>query len=244
MGEKYLGQLTAKSAPATGDILVLEDSEDTKKIDYDALANAILNKLTTKTYTVAGGSNTLIAAIDALNSNNYTDQGNGNSLLNFVATLAKGTYNFRLDNAPEAPVTGGVTYTIKKTHPVNDTRCSIIATPMDSSNPDVFSAFVGQNATSITWKKAAKQSDVDTLKNALIKDYGPIGNNKNYVESFEYLANQLPAGVPIMGTYNSSGAKVFWGYLYNERNYGMFEVINYTGNRAIVILDNGTWKTV
>ena len=69
MGEKYLGQLTAKSAPATGDILVLEDSEDTKKIDYDALANAILNKLTTKTYTVAGRTNTLIAAIDALNSN-------------------------------------------------------------------------------------------------------------------------------------------------------------------------------
>lgn len=69
MGEKYLGQLTAKSAPATGDIMVLEDSEDTKKIDYDALANAILNKLTTKTYTVAGGTNTLIAAIDALNSN-------------------------------------------------------------------------------------------------------------------------------------------------------------------------------
>ena len=68
MAEKYLGQLTAKSAPATGDILVLEDSEDTKKIDYDALANAILNKLTTKTYTVAGGTNTLIAAIDALNS--------------------------------------------------------------------------------------------------------------------------------------------------------------------------------
>jgi hypothetical protein len=68
MGEKYLGQLTAKSAPATGDIMVLEDSEDTKKIDYDVLANAILNKLTTKTYTVAGGTNTLIDAINTLNS--------------------------------------------------------------------------------------------------------------------------------------------------------------------------------
>ena len=75
MGEKYLGQLTAKSAPATGDILVLEDSEDTKKIDYDALANAILNKLTIKTYTVAGGTNTLIAAIDALNSKTYSTSG-------------------------------------------------------------------------------------------------------------------------------------------------------------------------
>lgn len=86
MGEKYLGQLTAKSAPATGDIMVLEDSEDTKKIDYDALANAILNKLTTKTYTVAGGSNTLIAAIDALNSKT-----NGTLLWSGSTTLDGGT---------------------------------------------------------------------------------------------------------------------------------------------------------
>lgn len=94
------------------------------------------------------------------------------------------------------------------------------------------------------WNKQPTRAEVDTLRNALAKDYGRIGDNKTYIESFEYLANQLPAGVPIMGTYNSSGAKVFWGYLYNERNYGMFEVINYTGNRATVVLDNGTWKTV
>ena len=87
MGEKYLGQLTAKSAPATGDILVLEDSEDTKKIDYDALANAILNKLTTKTYTVAGGTNTLIAAIDALNSNLTTKSITAESLSEFQTIL-------------------------------------------------------------------------------------------------------------------------------------------------------------
>ena len=84
MGEKYLGQLTAKSAPAIGDILVLEDSEDTKKIDYDALANAILNKLTTKTYTVAGGTNTLIAAIDALNGESFSIAGNSTVNLNIA----------------------------------------------------------------------------------------------------------------------------------------------------------------
>lgn len=95
-----------------------------------------------------------------------------------------------------------------------------------------------------TWEWQPSRAEVDALRNALAKDYGRIGDNKTYIESFEYLANQLPAGVPIMGTYNSSGAKVFWGYLYNERNYGMFEVINYTGNRATVVLNNGTWKTV
>lgn len=104
------------------------------------------------------------AEVNALNSKNYTDQANGNSLLDFVATLAKGTYNFRLDNAPEAPVTGGITYTVIKTHNVGDTRCSITALPMDTSSPDIYTAFIGQNATSITWQKQPTRAEMDTLK--------------------------------------------------------------------------------
>lgn len=88
MAEKYFGQLDAKlTAPATGDLLAIEDSEDTKKIDYNALANAILDKLTTKTYTVAGGSNTLIAAINTLNSNTHL-------------SLSETTYKSVLANMP------------------------------------------------------------------------------------------------------------------------------------------------
>ena len=103
MAEKYLGQLTAKSAPATGDILVLEDSEDTKKIDYDALANAILNKLTTKTYTVAGGTNTLIAAIDALNSNSISPK-TLPSTTTIEEIINPGIYWLRGSNYSDAPV--------------------------------------------------------------------------------------------------------------------------------------------
>lgn len=68
MANKTIGQLTAKTTPASADVFALEDTEDTKKINYDALADAILNKITSKNYTVAGSSQTLINAINTLNS--------------------------------------------------------------------------------------------------------------------------------------------------------------------------------
>lgn len=41
-------------------------------IDYDKLATAILNKVTSKTFTLDQGRKTLIAAINELNSNKLT----------------------------------------------------------------------------------------------------------------------------------------------------------------------------
>ena len=114
MGEKYLGQLTAKSAPATGDILVLEDSEDTKKIDYDALANAILNKLTTKTYTVAGGTNTLIAAIDALNSKETLNITASTGTWPSEVTLQDTSYAYRLGSIVMVHINLKIVSTTKK----------------------------------------------------------------------------------------------------------------------------------
>ena len=69
MANKIISNLTPKTSPAADDVLAIEDTEATKKIDYNALADAILNKLTSKTYSVAGSTQTLISAIDALNSN-------------------------------------------------------------------------------------------------------------------------------------------------------------------------------
>lgn len=68
MANKTIGQLNSKTTPASADVFVLEDTEDTKKINYDALADAVLNKITSKNYTVAGSSQTLINAINTLNS--------------------------------------------------------------------------------------------------------------------------------------------------------------------------------
>ena len=68
MANKIISNLTPKTSPAAADVLAIEDTEATKKIDYNALADAILNKITSKTYSVAGSTQTLISAIDALNN--------------------------------------------------------------------------------------------------------------------------------------------------------------------------------
>ena len=47
-GETNFASLPEKATPASGDMFLMEDSEDTKKINYDKLADAILNKLTSK----------------------------------------------------------------------------------------------------------------------------------------------------------------------------------------------------
>ena len=66
--------LTAKTTPGDNDNLLLFDNSTNNgtKIDYDALADAVLNKLTTKTFTnQVGGSSaaTLLAQLATLNSN-------------------------------------------------------------------------------------------------------------------------------------------------------------------------------
>lgn len=69
MADTYLSELTKKDNPSDSDIMLLEDSEDTKRIDYNKLADAILNKLTSKTYSTLNTSNkTLPGAINGLNA--------------------------------------------------------------------------------------------------------------------------------------------------------------------------------
>ena len=71
---KNLNAHTAKTTPGANDDLLLFDdtSNEATKIDYDNLADAILNKLTSKTFTnQVGGSSaaTLLAQLATLNSN-------------------------------------------------------------------------------------------------------------------------------------------------------------------------------
>lgn len=98
---------------------------------------------------VADAETKLADAVNALNSQLFTNKAD-TTLVNLVKTFNVGTYNFRLDNATDAPVTGGVVYKVVKTHGTNDTRCVITALPLAANSP-VYSAFVGQNATSISW---------------------------------------------------------------------------------------------
>lgn len=89
MANKIISNLTPKTSPAAADVLAIEDTEATKKIDYNALADAILNKITSKTYSVAGSTQTLISAIDALNSKlvNVFDQTGGNITASNIDSL-------------------------------------------------------------------------------------------------------------------------------------------------------------
>ena len=55
-------------APETSDQLLLVGTGEPQLIDYDKLADAILNKITSKNYALDAGQMTLLAALNKLNS--------------------------------------------------------------------------------------------------------------------------------------------------------------------------------
>lgn len=63
----------AKTTPEDADKFMLYSAEDAanKLIDYDKLADAVLNKLTSKTFALDQGNMTLLAALNQLNSNSF-----------------------------------------------------------------------------------------------------------------------------------------------------------------------------
>lgn len=66
-------------SPITGMTFAGDTGTQTQKIDYDALADAILNKLTTKTFDIESESQTIIAALNALGD--AAKQGVANNLV-------------------------------------------------------------------------------------------------------------------------------------------------------------------
>lgn len=70
-------------SPASGVQFAGDTGSQTQKIDYDALADAILNKLTTKTFDIKSESQTIIAALNALGDASKQDVAN-----NLVTTAA------------------------------------------------------------------------------------------------------------------------------------------------------------
>lgn len=74
MADVKLNTLPQSTSPtSTQDLLLFDESTNAgQRINYNTLADVILAKLTSKTYTVGGGTQTLISAIDALNSKTYS----------------------------------------------------------------------------------------------------------------------------------------------------------------------------
>lgn len=75
MPDQKINEIPEKNTPASSDRLLLVGPAEESLIDYDKLADAILNKLTSKTYSLDQGVKTLIAALNELNSKTYLLQG-------------------------------------------------------------------------------------------------------------------------------------------------------------------------
>ena len=88
MADQAINALSTKTAPETSDQLLLVGAGEPQLIDYDKLADAILNKITSKNYALDAGQMTLLAALNKLNSetiktdNNFT--GNVDNVKNSV----------------------------------------------------------------------------------------------------------------------------------------------------------------
>lgn len=68
MEDQVINALSTKTAPETSDQLLILDTGEPRLIDYDKLADAILNKITSKNYALDAGQMTLLAALNKLNS--------------------------------------------------------------------------------------------------------------------------------------------------------------------------------
>lgn len=68
MADQKINELPTKTAPSTGDKMLMIGAAEEYQIDYDQLATAILNKLSTQSFSsLDTTSKTVLGAIDELN---------------------------------------------------------------------------------------------------------------------------------------------------------------------------------
>lgn len=85
MADQKINALPVKTSPTAGDKMLMIGAAEEYQIDYDQLATAILNKLTSKTFTLDQGTKSLVAALNELNSNMFYDHGDEISLSGLTA---------------------------------------------------------------------------------------------------------------------------------------------------------------
>lgn len=69
MADQNITALPVATTPESSDQILLVGATEEKLIDYDKLADAILNKLTSKNFSLDQGAKTLLQALNELNSN-------------------------------------------------------------------------------------------------------------------------------------------------------------------------------
>lgn len=72
MADQNITALPVATSPASSDQLLIVGATEEKLIDYEKLADAILAKLTSKTFALDQGTKSLVAALNELNSNRLT----------------------------------------------------------------------------------------------------------------------------------------------------------------------------
>lgn len=80
MADQAINALSTKTTPETSDQLLLVGAGEPQLIDYDKLADSILNKITSKNYALDAGQMTLLAALNKLNSDKQE------SLIKYIGT--------------------------------------------------------------------------------------------------------------------------------------------------------------
>lgn len=91
MADQAINALSTKTAPETSDQLLLVGAGEPQLIDYDKLADAILNKITSKNYALDAGTMTLTAALNALNGKSLINLGNVDVGIDTLKIYSNGT---------------------------------------------------------------------------------------------------------------------------------------------------------
>lgn len=94
MADQAINALSTKTAPETSDQLLLVGAGEPQLIDYDKLADAILNKITSKKYALDAGTMTLTAALNALNGKTLINAYMGTGLQRDYVLNRMSTYIF------------------------------------------------------------------------------------------------------------------------------------------------------
>lgn len=130
MADQAINALSTKTAPETSDQLLLVGTGEPQLIDYDKLADAILNKITSKNYALDAGQMTLLAALNKLNSeslilNNLLFYRSSGANIKSITISVNKDANRAFRYAPfiifgHSSFLTGVTYSINSTNKVGD----------------------------------------------------------------------------------------------------------------------------
>lgn len=93
MADQAINALSTKTAPETSDQLLLVGAGEPQLIDYDKLADAILNKITSKNYALDAGTMTLPAALNALNGKKESNSENIDSASDLAEDVLEKCHN-------------------------------------------------------------------------------------------------------------------------------------------------------